>query len=69
MPYNIVDNMKKMNVPMTMRESLSISGQVDMLKKALSGEGMYGIDPGDEKVVMTNVDQVKDANNMPNTIV
>ena len=55
MPYNIVDNMKKMNVTMSMWNSLAIPGQTDLLKKALSEEKnpMQVIDDG-PRVVLTN---------------
>lgn len=37
-PFNIVDNMKKMNVTMSMWDSLAILGKTDLLRKALSNE-------------------------------
>ena len=56
-PFNIVDNMKKMNITMSMWDTLAIPGQTDLLRRALSDEvipKMTGNKP--YEAVLTNAD-------------
>lgn len=55
-PYSIVDTMKKMNVTMSMWDSLAIPGQVNSLKKALNEEIPPKVTFADaiKEVVLTN---------------
>lgn len=62
-PYNILDSMKKMNVTMSMWDSLAIPGQKDMLHSTLSNfkvsdESKSPI--GQVRTVLTNNPQEKD---------
>jgi len=63
--FNIIENMKKMNVTMSMWDSLAIPGQKDILQSALSDLKVSKdttVDPN--RVVLTNSSQ--DNNKQPN---